>query len=218
MESNIAGALKISAGLSATGVVCGFASWAWLPEHIDFFGVGEVPKLVGILLVPVIGIVLTLMVALIVSCDPLIATQDLSSRAAVAAMIAVPSFFSLPIQIILLWATWSDHKVGTTPFTVLASILLIILGFVFNYVEQNHVVGIRDLWTLQSAHVWEETHALASKMFAITGVVGIVLAFFVPGGFWQEMLIIALFLIPSIAAVIYSFIIREDAQYQYIVR
>jgi uncharacterized membrane protein len=165
-----------------------------------------------------LGIVLTLMVALIVSCDPLIATQDLSSRAAVAATIAVPSVFSLPIQIILLWATWSDHKVGTTPFTVLASILLIILGFVFNYIEQNHVVGIRDLWTLQSAHVWEETHALASKMFAVTGVVGIVLAFFVPGGFWQEMLIVALFLIPSIAAVIYSFIIREDAQYQYIVR
>lgn len=45
---------------------------------------------------------------------------------------------------------------------------------------------------------------------------GIGVACFVPEGFWQELLIVALFVIPSIAAVICSFVIIEDAQCQYI--
>jgi hypothetical protein len=43
---------------------------------------------------------------------------------------------------------------------------------------------------------------------------GFGVACFVPKGFWQELLIVALFVIPSIAAVICSFVIIEDAQCQ----
>ena len=37
---------------------------------------------------------------------------------------------------------------------------------VFRHVEPNYVVGIRDLWTLQSACVWEDTHFVALVAFA----------------------------------------------------
>lgn len=211
-------ALQIAGAMSLTTLAAGLGAWVWLPEHIQYWGTPVMPKEVGIILIPVLGIVLTLVGALVVSCDPLCAVQDSSSRAAICGAIILPSLFSLPLQVIVLWAALTNHELGSTPLVFLFSILMLILGIVFNYVEQNHVVGVRDVWTLQSARVWEDTHALASKIFALAGVVGIVLVWFIPGGFWQMIFVCNLGLIPSLIAVIYSYVIREDAQYQYIIR
>jgi uncharacterized membrane protein len=176
------------------------------------------PKEVGIILIPVLGIVLTLMLALVVKCDPLCENLDSSSQAAMSVIVMSPSLFSPVLQVIVLWAAFTEHSLGITPVAFLFSVFLVILGGSFNYVEQNHVVGIRDPWTLASAHVWEEVHCLATKLFMLAGLVGMVAVWFIPPGLWQLILMGAITLVPLIICSVYSFLIREDAQYQYIVR
>jgi hypothetical protein len=59
-------------------------------------------------------------------------------------------------------------------------LLIFAFAMVFKHMEQNYVVGIRGLWTLQRAHMWEDTHFVVSVAFAATNDAGIVLVFFVP--------------------------------------
>lgn len=211
-------ALKVGGAASLASLAAGLGSWVWLPEHMQFWGSPEMPREVGMVLIPILGIVLTLMLALVVRCDPLCEHLESSSEAAISAVVITPSLFSPALQIIVIWAAVTGHTLGTTPLVFLFSIFLALLGAAFNYVEQNHVVGIRDPWTLQSAHVWEEVHSLASKMFMLAGLVGVVAVWFIPGGFWQLLFTGTLLLVPLVASSVFSFIIREDAQYQYIVR
>lgn len=75
--------------------------------------------------------------------------------------------------------TLTNHPVGTSPLAVLVSLLAFALAAVFRHVEQNYVVGIRNMWTIQSTCMWEDTHFVASVVFAMANGVGIVLVFFV---------------------------------------
>lgn len=62
---------------------------------------------------------------------------------------------------------------------VFVSLLALSLVVVFRHVEQNYVVGIRNMWTLQSMHMWKDTHFVASVAFGVASGVGIVLVFYV---------------------------------------
>jgi uncharacterized membrane protein len=218
MDNITGNSLQIAGATSLASLAAGLGCWLWLPDKIEFWGSITMPKEVGIILIPVLGIVLTLMLALVVKCDPLCENLDSSSQAAMSVIVMSPSLFSPVLQVIVLWAAFTEHSLGITPVAFLFSVFLVILGGSFNYVEQNHVVGIRDPWTLASAHVWEEVHCLATKLFMLAGLVGMVAVWFIPPGLWQLILMGAITLVPLIICSVYSFLIREDAQYQYIVR
>jgi len=216
---NISGsAIQVAGATSLVSLAAGLGCWFWLPDQIHFWGSIAMPREFGIILIPIIGIVLTLMLALVVKCDPLCENLDSSSQSALSMIVMSPSLFSPVLQVIVLWAAFTDHTLGTTPIVFLMSLFLVTLGGAFNYIEQNHVVGIRDPWTLQSAHVWEEVHCLATKLFMLAGLVGMVFVWFIPSGFWHLLFLSILVGVPLITCSVYSFFIREDAQYQYIVR
>ena len=218
MDNITGNTFQIAGATSLASLAAGLGCWYWLPKQIEFWGSVTMPREVGIILIPVVGIVLTLMLALVVKFDPLCENLDSSSQVAMSVVVMSPSLFSPVLQIIVLWAAFTEHRLGTTPIAFLFSIFLVMLGGVFNYVEQNHVVGIRDPWTLSSAQVWEDVHCLATKLFMVVGLVGMVAVWFIPPGFWQLLFMGAILLVPTITCSVYSFLIREDAQYQYIVR
>lgn len=218
MDSITGNSIKIAGATSLTSLVAGLGCWFWLPDHIAFWGSITMPKEVGIFLIPIVGIVLTLLLALFVKCDPLCENLDSSSQCAMSVIVMSPSLFSPVLQLIVLWAAFTEHSLGTTPVVFLFSLFLIMLGLAFNYIEQNHVVGIRDPWTLGNAHVWEEVHCLATKLFMLAGLVGAVAVWFIPAGYWQLLFAGLILLVPLIISSGYSFLIREDAQYQYLVR
>lgn len=218
MDSIAGNSIQIAGATSLASLAAGLGCWLWLPERIEFWGSVTMPREVGIILIPVVGIVLTLMLALFVKCDPLCENLDHSSQTAISVVVMSPSLFSPVLQVIVLWAAFTEHSLGTTPIVFLVSIFLVMLGLAFNYIEQNHVVGIRDPWTLQNAHVWEEVHCLATKLFIFAGLLGMVAVWFIPAGFWQILFLAVIVLVPLIISSVYSFSIREDAQYQYLVR
>ncbi len=87
------------------------------------------------------------------------------------------------------------------PFTV--SILIIIFGNYLGKIKDNFFVGVRTPWTLSSKDVWYKTHRLTSKLFVISGILGIIGSFI--GGNLSFILLIIPILLSSLIAVLYSY-------------
>lgn len=208
----VRGGLEVGACLSAVAFLLGLAAVSWLPDELHMWESFPIPRMLAILIIPLMAFSFSLLLSLITSCDPRLASQSTSSGAAIAAVIGLPCLFAVPLEILVVVASSTGH-LSTVPFVLLACLLNFALSAVFKYVEPNYVVGIRDVWTLQSNQVWEETHFFASGAFAVFGVVGIVLVFFVPSGLWQFLLIAGLFFVPTALSILYSYMVREDAQY-----
>ncbi|KAG0559830.1 hypothetical protein M758_10G127200 [Ceratodon purpureus] len=204
--------LEAGACLSAIAFLLGLAAVTWLPDELHMWQSFPIPRMLAILIIPVIAFAFSLFLSLITSCDPRLASQSTTSGAAIAAVIALPCLFAVPLEILIVYAGSTGH-LGTAPFVILACLLDFALCAIFKYVEPNYVVGIRCLWTLRNDHVWADTHFFASCIFLVTGVVGLVLVFFVPPGLWQLLVIAGLFFAPTAISVLYSYIIREEAQY-----
>lgn len=204
--------LEAGACLSAIAFLLGLAAVTWLPDELHMWKSFPIPRMLAILIIPVIAFSFSLFLSLITSCDPRLASQSTASGAAIAAVIALPCLFAIPLETLIVYAASTGH-LGTIPFVILACLLDFALCAVFKYVEPNYVVGIRCLWTLRNEHVWADTHFFASYIFALSGIAGIVLVFFVPPGLWQLLVIAGLFFLPTALSVLYSYIIREDAQY-----
>lgn len=209
-------ALQVAAIATVTGIVLGLVFYGWLPSAMLVWGM-HVPRLIGVFLVPAIGLAISAFLALIVSCDPHIVDHSSTSLVAIGGVVVLPAVFSVPVHLIAIYGNIENKVLGLTSFVFLSGLLLIALSIIFRYVEQNYVVGIRDIWTLRSAEVWEDTHRWASVLFLIFGVLGVALTWIVPYGFLQALTIVGLFVVPTVISVLYSYTIRAD-RYQYIVR
>ncbi|TCS83820.1 SdpI family protein [Tepidibacillus fermentans] len=89
------------------------------------------------------------------------------------------------------------------PFLV--SVLFIVLGNYMGKVKDNFFVGIRNPWTLSSKEVWYKTHRLASKLFVISGILGIIGSFF--GGSIAFIMLLGPVILSVILPMIYSYVI-----------
>ena len=204
--------LEAGACLSTVAFLLGLGAVTWLPDELHIWQSFPIPRMVAILIIPVIAFAFSVFLSLITSCDPRLASQSTTSAAAIAAVIALPCFFAIPLEALIVSAASTGH-ITTVPFVIIACLLDFALCAVFKYVEPNYVVGIRCLWTLRNDQVWADTHFFASYIFAVSGVAGIVLVFFVPPGLWQLLVIAGLFFVPTAISVLYAYIIREEAQY-----
>ncbi len=87
------------------------------------------------------------------------------------------------------------------PFTV--SILIIVLGNYLGKIKDNFFVGVKTPWTLSSKEVWYKTHRLTSKLFVLSGILGIIGSLI--GGYLSFILLTIPVLISSIIAIVYSY-------------
>lgn len=87
------------------------------------------------------------------------------------------------------------------PFTV--SILFIILGNYLGKIKDNFFVGIKTPWTLSSKDVWYKTHRLASKLYVLSGILGLIGSFF--NGTISVILLIVPILISTVVVIFYSY-------------
>jgi uncharacterized membrane protein len=210
----IARGVEAGACVATVAFLLGLAAVSWLPDELHVWDSFPISRMMAVLIIPLISFFFSLFLALIISCDPRVASHSTTSGAAMAGVIALPCLLAIPVEIlVIVAATSKNHHVGTVPVMLLACLLDFALSAVFRFVEPNYVVGIRDLWTLQSSQVWEETHFLASYAFAVAGVLGLVLVFIVPQGLWQLLVVAGLFVLPTALSILYSYTIREDAQY-----
>jgi len=86
------------------------------------------------------------------------------------------------------------------------ALFMILFGNYMGNIRQNHFVGIRTPWTLQSEEVWKKTHELGGKLWMLGGFGGLVLLFVLPEN-WALMTIVILMIAPMIYTLFYSYIL-----------
>lgn len=84
-----------------------------------------------------------------------------------------------------------------------AGALLMVLGNYMGKLRRNFFIGIRTPWTIASEATWERTHRLGGKLFALAGVMVLLITAF-GGPFWLS---IACILAVALMLVVYSFLV-----------
>jgi uncharacterized membrane protein len=163
---------------------------------------GYLPKLWGLLFIPLLTILLTALFFILPRIDPLKANYE-KFRPYYDGFILVflVFFFAIQTQIILWGLGYQISPNLLIP--VLTGALFIYLGFLIEHAEQNWFVGIRTPWTLSSQHVWKKTHILGGKLFKIAGIISIIGVFFGDYAFW---FVLVPALAVAIITVVYSYI------------
>jgi len=84
------------------------------------------------------------------------------------------------------------------------SVLFLVMGNMLSKTRSNFFMGIRTPWTLSSEEVWIKTHRLGGRLFMLTGLVGLVTAFF----FSPQIIFFVIMggtMLSALIAVVYSF-------------
>lgn len=174
-----------------------------IPSHWNMAGEvdGYLPKIWGVLIIPLVMVLLTAFFFLLPRIDPLKENYR-KFRPYYDGFILVFLAFFLLIQVqIILWGLGYQISPNLI-IPLLAGALFIYLGFLVEHAEQNWFVGIRTPWTLSSEQVWKKTHHLGGKLFKIAGIIAMAGVFFGHYAIWFVLLPI---LAVSVYTVVYSY-------------
>ncbi|HRP07472.1 MAG TPA: SdpI family protein, partial [Gemmatimonadales bacterium] len=196
--------------------VFGIISMDRLPEqvatHWNFSGQadGWSGRGTAVFLLPGIGLVLAVLLAVFPRLDPKRANFELHAAAwwllgnAVLVFMAVLHLFVIGNG--LGWPVRIDQVIGYG-----CGGLLLLLGNYFSRIRQNWFMGIRTPWTLSSEKSWRETHRLGGKLFMAGGLLLIVGT--AVSGRLSSWFTMAGVLVPAIITVIYSYLVwRNDPE------
>lgn len=90
------------------------------------------------------------------------------------------------------------------------SIMFIIIGNYLGKIKDNFFIGIRTPWTLSSKEVWHKTHRLTSKLYVISGLLGIIGSFFTD--IVSFIMLIGPILLSTAISIIYSYVLFQREQ------
>lgn len=120
-------------------------------------------------------------------------------------------YWLVPVLAILIQISFIAYGLGkkidiTTCSLVGTGVLILILGNYLPKSRQNYSIGIKLPWTLASEENWNKTHQMAGKLWVLSGILIIFLAFL---GKVEPLIIIvlAMTIIPSI----YSFVLYKKS-------
>lgn len=169
-----------------------------IPSHWNMAGEvdGYLPKIWGVLIIPLLMVPLTALFFLLPRIDPLKENYQ-KFRSYYDGFILVFLVFFLLVQVqIILWGL-GYHISPNLLIPPLTGALFIYIGFLVEHAEQNWFVGIRTPWTLSSERVWKKTHALGGTLFKVAGVIAIAGVFFGDYAFW-------FILVPVLAVAVFT--------------
>ena len=85
-------------------------------------------------------------------------------------------------------------------------LLFIAVSRMVSVAKRNYFIGIRTPWTLASDEVWDKTHALGGKLFAVAGVITL-LGVFAPTVAYPLLIISVLG--ATVITTVYSYVIFQ---------
>ena len=145
----------------------------------------------GLLLLPLIAVGLYLLPLFIPRIDPGKAnyTQFASAYVVVrfTVLVMMAGFYAFSLLAV------RGVKIDITrAFVGVIAVMFIVLGNVLGKVRPNWFVGVRTPWTLSSKRSWVRTHRLAGRLFALTGLIFLILALvgIGPAIFWILMAVL----------------------------
>ncbi len=176
-----------------------------MPTHWNFAGEvdGWSPRAWGALGLPVIIAFLWALMRWLPSIDPRGKNYEKFGGTFEGIMLSV-MLFMLVLHAILLRAALGYPVAIERVVPAGIGILFIVIGNLLPRARSNWFVGIRTPWTLSSDRVWEKTHRVGGRLFVAGGVLLVLAAFL--GAAWSERVLIAVVVVCSLGAVVYSYI------------
>jgi len=163
---------------------------------------GYLPKIWGLLLVPLLSAGLALLFLLIPRIDPLKANIE-KFRATYDHFVIVFLLFLLYLSLLMIvWNIGIRFNIAQV-LSPAFGVLFYAGGILTGKAKRNWFIGIRTPWTLSSEKVWDRTHAIGGKLFRIAGILCF-LGAILPGIVW--LLVIGPVLLITICLVVYSYL------------
>ncbi len=159
---------------------------------------GYLPKFWGAILLPLIMVIVAVLMYYLPSIDPSKNILKFKRDYEIFVVIILAFFFLIHLQV-LLWNIGIQISPNLT-IPIAIGMLFFYIGYLLPKTKRNWFIGIRTPWTLSSDVVWEKTHAIASKLFFIAGILAIFASIF------QDFLLI-LILVPIILAALITVVI-----------
>jgi len=173
-----------------------------LPTHWGINGEvdGYSPRLVGVAIAPLIGLVLVVLKEVLPRIDPHRARYS-SFRGTYELIFNLIVLFLFVLQVAILGYAlgWPISVVGVIQVSV--GVLFVALGNELARVQPNWFMGIRTPWTLANEEVWRRTHRVSGRLLVVVGIVLALIVPFLPGlaAFVTTMTLVLGFAIFSIA-------------------
>lgn len=174
----------------------------YIPTHWNAAGEvdGYMSKRWGVGLLLVIPVFLFLLMKLI----PVISPKGYGTEAFGGVMnvlqVAMVTFGCFVAAVVLLAANGVDVNMNQMIFGAVG-VLFFVIGLCLGRVRKNFFVGIRTPWTIANEEVWERTHRLGGRLFAVAGLIMFSAAFLPLPILWVVAAVLALALYP----VVYSY-------------
>jgi len=176
--------LMMSAALLA--LMAAISAWGWmmLPEgariasHWSFDGkpTGTLPKEMGLLLMPAIGLAICVLIAIIPVIEPrrenLIASRKAFLAIWFGGLVAIAAGHAMMVMNAIGYAI-------DVPGVLIVAIagVIAVAGNYLGKVRSNFFVGIRTPWTLSSDLAWEKSHRMLGRLFVFSALITLAVRF-----------------------------------------
>lgn len=157
------------------------------------------PKIVAVLVLPVIYIIVLLAVRGLVSISPAQYAMPNSKTAISTILFGVGILFAFIHSAILLHTEVAGIQAQIISIGI--AFFLIVVGNVWGKTERNFFLGLRIPWTIASENNWKATHRLAGKLMVVSGMALVLIS--IPS---QSLIpAVALSVLTVLVPVIYSY-------------
>jgi uncharacterized membrane protein len=202
--------------LIAASLCAGWLLWDRLPEQVaSHWNIndevdGYMPKVWGVLLLPLISAGMLTLFLFLPAMDPL-RTNVAQFREAFNLFIVFITIFMLYIHgLTLAWSLGYLFKMSSALLPMMG-LLFIIVGWMLKQAKRNFFIGIRTPWTLSSDSVWDKTHRVGAVLFMASGALTIIGGFF--GGITAFWMMFAPLIGSTIFLLFYSyFLYRQETK------
>ena len=151
---------------------------AKIPIHWNFKGeIDRYDEKVEILFIPILLPLLVYVIfSIIPKIDPKQKLNNMGNKLQSLKFLLTTLMSGLALFIIYS----SQTKMAASPNIIFlfVGVLYVVLGNYFKTLKANYFIGIRTPWTLESEHVWKETHLLGGKLWFFGGLLVILSALF----------------------------------------
>lgn len=177
-----------------------------IPMHWNIHGEIDAwyPKFPWAFMIPVIGIVITMLVNILPKIDPKKENYDRFKPQYFIIRLILVVFFAIMQMVIISISMGATFIKVDTIVKLMIGVLFIVLGNLMPKFKQNYFMGIKTPWTLANETVWAKTHRHGGFVWFLAGFIMSVLAFL--PGYGSAILYFAVILIASLEPILYSWL------------
>ncbi len=200
--------------LIALALVVGAVLWNQLPSQMpSHWNVndevdGTMPRIWGVLLMPLVTLGMFALFIAVPNIDPLKANVAQFRDTFNLFIVFIVAFMLYIHALTLVWSLGYTNFKMSTAMLPMMGLLFIFIGYLMKKAKRNFFIGIRTPWTLSNDVVWDKTHQLGSVLFMLSG------AFAILGGFFGGMTAFWMLFVPLIGSslflVIYSYVLYRN--------